>query len=191
MKTNQILTLILFCLLFNCDELEELLSEEVTITSTYTDIITIDVLSEPDPNTAISFQEGGGFNLRNDPKVKDIIDNPEQIKKVEIDRVKYEYKDFSGNVDANTVGSAFFISTAFMDAQNFPIANQNIAEADLFGTRFDLNGDFASANNFLTKEKLLSYIYKGKVSHNPAFFRVEVTITVRFTIEVSLEDTEG
>ncbi|MEW4923509.1 hypothetical protein [Algibacter sp. 2305UL17-15] len=188
MKLNYILSVVLACLIFSCDELEELIDKEVTITTSYTDAVTINIASEADPETDVNFRNGGMFDFLNNSDITEVIGTPEQIKKIEIVSIKYEYKDFSGNVDAQALNSFFFIATGFMNGESFPVQNEKIAEADLLGSVFNLTGDFSRVNNFITEGKLFSYLYEGNVSHNPAFFRVEITVTAKLTVEVNLDD---
>lgn len=189
-KLLRYIALISFIPLLGCDELEEFLKTEITASVSYTNTLTINVPNEASPDTSVRFRANGSFNFFNNAEVKNVIKEPEQIKKIEIQTIKYEYIDFSGNVDAQTVGSYFFIATGFMNGESFPVANEKIAEADLLGTRFNLSGDFSRVNDYITSNKIFSYLYEGEVSHNPAFFKVKVTITAKLTLEVNVEDED-
>jgi hypothetical protein len=176
---------LLFPLLFGCDEVDELLNEDFEITTSFTSSININIFEEEDPNMPQSFQESDGINLRTNAEIAEALDNSGVIQNVEILNIQYEYKNFNGNVDA-VINSRFSLGTAFMDTQTFPIPDHNIAESDLFGTLYTLSGDFSTVNNFIAESNIFTYIYSGTVSHNPAFFIVEVTVTLKITIEVGL-----
>lgn len=178
----------LFIIVSSCDELEDAIDKEVDITTSYTNSVTLDVLSENDPAMEIPFQASNGFDLFNNADVAEVIGTPEQIKKIQIVSIQYEYRNFSGNVDAKTKNSYFFLGTAFMDGQSFPVADQNIAEADVFGTRFNVSGDFSRVNDFITEGKIFTYLYNGSVTHNPVNVVVEITLTLKLTVEVNLDD---
>ena len=137
-----------------------------------------------DPETWQNFSVSGGFNILTNAEVSDALGTSGEIKKVEITNIQYEYKNFSGNVDAVTLGSSFSIATDFMNTQNFEIPTINIANSDLLGDLFYLNGDFSEINNFIAESNVFTYFFEGLISHNPALFDVEVTVTLKITIEI-------
>lgn len=189
MKIRILLLFITLGVCISCDELEELLEDrEVTVTTSYVNTISIDSPMTSNPDDDVSFQAGGGFDFLNNADVAEVIGTPEQIKKIEIVSIKYEYKNFSGNVDAKTKGSYFYLATEFMNGETFPVQNENVAEADLLGSVFNLSGDFSQVNSFITDGKIFSYVYSGSLTDNPAVFSVEVTITAKLTLEVNLDD---
>lgn len=190
MKLKSISYLIIIAVLFiNCDELKDAIEDtEVDITTSYTSTITIDAVEQDNPEDDVSFQESDAFDILNNPDVADAIGTPEQIKKVEILGISYEYKNFSGNVDAMTLNNTFFLATGFMNGQYFPVANNNIAEADLFGTQFNLSGDFSAVNSYASEARIFVYVYSGSVTDNPALFDIEVTVTAKVTVELNIDD---
>ena len=189
MKPLKYILLFSALVLYNCDELKDALPNEIDITTSYINTINIStpVISE-DPEADVSFQDGAAFDFLNNPDVAEYVGTPEQIKAIEILSVQYEYKNFSGNVDAESLNSFFAIATAFMAVDTFSAANTNFAEADVFGTLFTLSGDFSNVNEYISSSKIFSCVYSGTSTHNPADFNVEMTITVRLTLEVNPDD---
>ncbi len=187
MKTLKIMLIAIFLPVFyGCDELVDEL-KEVDITATYSDTVRVSVYEKIDEEEPTRVQESGGFDLINNPDVADAIGTPEQIKKVEILNLQYEYKNFSGNVDAN-MENGFFLLTLSPDDGSFPISDTNIAESDLYGTVFNVPGNFEAVSNIVSQRKIFVYVFQGHASHNPAFFDLEVTLTLRLTVELNLDD---
>ncbi len=189
MKIKFLLLLVLLGIGTSCDELEELIEDrEVTVTTSYVNTININSPMTSDPEEDVGFQEGNGFDFLNNADVAEVVGTPEQIKKIEILSINYEYKNFSGNVDAFTKGARFFIATQFMNGEYYPVQDENVAQADLLGAVFNLPGDFSAVNEFITNGKIFSYVFSGGLTDNPAVFNVEVTITARLTLEVNVDD---
>jgi hypothetical protein len=172
--------------------LEELLFEEVEVTRSFSHTIPIDIGEENDQTMDVSFSESGGANFFANLEVNGLDISQDQLKKVEMQSVKYEYRNFSGNVDVDLV-SAFKLSTNFATSstQSFSAANLNVAESDLLNIEYQLSGDFSAVNEYMTTNKILVYIYSGTASDNPAVFDVRVTITVKMTISVPIDTEEN
>ncbi|WP_353776877.1 hypothetical protein [Winogradskyella sp. 3972H.M.0a.05] len=189
MKPLKYILLLGIVILFNCDELKDALPNEIDITTTYVNTINVSTpLISGDPEADVSFQDAAAFDFLNNPDVAEYVGTPEQIKAIQILNIQYEYKNFSGNVDAESLNSFFAIATAFMAVDTFPVANTNFAESDAFGTLFTVTGDFSNVNEFISESKVFSSVYGGTSTHNPADFSVEMTITVRLTLEVNPDD---
>jgi len=169
---------------FSCDEAEDFFNGEVDITTSFSHTSQISVLEIDDPNTWQNFSVSGGFNILTNAEISDALGTSGEIKKVEITDIQYEYKNFSGNVDAVTLGSSFSIASGFMNTQNFTIPTINIAQSDLLEERFTLTGDFTEINSFIAETNVFTYGFEGLISHNPALFDVEVTVTLKITIEI-------
>ncbi|MGB5437938.1 MAG: hypothetical protein WBM98_18740 [Maribacter sp.] len=182
-KTMLVGVAILF--FFACDELTDSLDtpKEVDITTTYTGVLNIgvpEVFENPDESSMVT--EYGGLDLIGNPDVADVIGTPEQIKNVEVVRVKYEYKNFSGNVDTDLENGSFQFTENIYGS--YPIPDVNIAESDLLGTVYSLSGDFSPMNESINRSKILVYLMQATATHNPATFQVVVSFTLRLKVEV-------
>jgi hypothetical protein len=172
---------------FACDELNDALEEptEVDITTTYTGVMNIDVLEVyENPDVSSTVTGSNGFDLIGNPDVAEVIGTPEQIKNVEVVSVKYEYRNFSGNVDTDLVNGSFRISQHIYGS--YPIPDANVAESDLLGTVYSLSGDFSPINESINRSKILVYAMQATANHNPATFQVVVSVTLRLRVEVDV-----
>ena len=178
-------------LLISCEEIEDLIFEEVEVTRSFTNTISIDIAQEEDPEMDVSFSESGGANFFTNLEVEGISISRDQIKAIEMQSLKYEYTNFSGNVDADLT-STFRLATNFAtgDSQTFNASPTNVAESDLLNTEFQLSGDFSAVNDYMTTNKIVAYIYSGTVSDNSARFDVRVTIRVKLTVSVPSDISE-
>lgn len=176
---------ILFFFACELSELNDALEEptEVDITTTYTRVMNIgvpEVFENPDESSTVT--EADGFDLIDNPDVAEVIGTPEQIKNVEVVSVKYEYRNFSGNVDTYLINGFF----QFTENQSgtYPFPDVNIARSDLLGTVNSLYGDFTPINESINRSKILGYYIYATANHNPATFQVVVSITLRLRVEV-------
>ncbi len=181
-KIKPFLLLVLFFgSILSCDELDELLSEEIEITRSFTGTASINY-DEFD----VEFSETGSVNFNFITlEANGQMINSDQINKIEIQSVKYEFKNFSGNVDAVTIGSYFTLGSTEGN-QDFLVEDTNVAQADLLGTLFNVPANFGIVNDFMKDSKVFVYTYGGSLSDTPAIFDVEFTVTVKIFIEVSL-----
>ncbi len=188
MKTiKHVLALIFFIApLVSCDELEELLEEEIEVQTTFITELEINVPNAPTPNEAVEFQSNFGFwDFTTDPNVTDILNDPSEITKIEINNVRYFYKDVTGNTDAHVEGE--FVFAVGQGTEEFNSVQTNLTQADFNNTLFTLEGDFSLVNEALTKFKNIGFSYNGSVSDNPVSFIVDVSITVTVTIKPDLD----
>lgn len=185
MKLKLLFVVIVFCsIFFSCDELEELLFEEVQITRSFTQTFLIEGLSEENPEMGFLRSASGGVNFSSNLKVDGIEIPKDQIKKIEISSFEYEYSNFSGNVDAKA-SSTFFIDIRFNQASEiYNTPDYNVAESDLFNNEYKVTGDFTEVNEFMTKTKTIEYRHSTAVSHNPARFDIKIKTTVKITVSL-------
>ncbi|MBC3756846.1 hypothetical protein H7U19_00415 [Hyunsoonleella sp. SJ7] len=191
MKSHYILLIICAFTFFACDELDELLFEEVEVTRSFTRSVFIDEGAEEDPEADVGFAESGGENFFTNLEVEGIAISKDQIKKIEMQSVKYEYRNFSGNVDANLDSTFMFAVDLIGNTENFNTPNLNVAESDLFNTQYQLSGDFSKVNEVMSSAGIITYFYSGTLSHNPAMFEVRVTLTVRITVSIPVDEIEA
>ena len=188
MKRFSLVTVLLIAVFnFSCDELEELVPDEIDITTSYVSNLNISSAMTNDPDESVMIQESFAFDFLNNSDVTEHVGTPEQIKRIEIVSVKYEYKNFSGNVDASS-NCSLGLARGFMSLDFFEVTDTNFAEADLFGTLFTLSGDYSQVNDYVSDSKLFGGVYTGSSTHNPVDFTVEVTVTARLTLEINLDD---
>lgn len=187
MKSYFLLLLGLF-FLSSCDDIQDALDNienEVDITTNFVIDIPVAIPDQNDPEISTVFTEYGGFDLLSSPEIAEKVGTPEQIKKVTINSIQYEYENFSGNVDA-IVDSEFRFRDINNDPADFSTPPTNVANADLVGDLFTLNGDFSSVSEKITEEKVIIIIYRGNCSHNPAIFNTRVYINATVTLELDI-----
>jgi len=175
--------------LSSCDEedvLEFFEDPEVDITTNFVLSVGVDIQPLSDPEQSVSFFEGTAIDILSNPQVAEEIGEPDRIKEVVINSITYEFKNFTGNVDADVVG---FISLPGPDGDvSYDVPSVNAAEADLFGTIYNLEGNFSPVNQQVSELKGIGFIFSGNSSHNPVDFRLEVVINATVTVEVNLDD---
>ncbi|WP_353776876.1 hypothetical protein [Winogradskyella sp. 3972H.M.0a.05] len=188
MKTKLFLLLMLFGIsFFGCDELEELLEEEIEVQSTFITELEINVPNGATPEQAMEFESNFGFwDFTEDPNVVDFLGDPDEITKIEINSVRYFYKDVVGNPDAFVEGDIIF--AIGQSAEEFEAVVTNLAQADFNNTLFTLEGDFSQVNAAMTQFRSVGFLYKGSVSDNPVSFITDVSITVTVTIKPDLDN---
>ena len=187
MKTLKYTFLLCFVVFFSCDELEEILEEEIEVQSTFITELEINVPNGSTPEEAMDFQSNFGFwDFTQDPNIVDFLGDPDEITKIEINSVRYFYKDVVGNSDAFVEGQMVFaIGQA---GEEFETVVTNLAQADFNNTLFVLEGDFTTLNAALTQFRAIGFLYSGSVSDNPVSFITDVTITVTVTIKPDLDN---
>ena len=182
------LCLILLFPLLACDALEELVEQEFDENITF--VLSFDVVSgetgNPDDEVSLNTVSKSYF-VAQDPNIKEIINNPNEIKKIKINSVRYEYKNFSGNVDAKVV-SAFSIGIGFGQDEIFNTPSTNAAQAALLGELFTLEGNFDKVSDFATESGGILVQHGGTASHNPASFLTQVTINATVTVQIDVDN---
>ncbi|MEM1003086.1 MAG: hypothetical protein AAGH46_10600 [Bacteroidota bacterium] len=189
---RRVKTLLLLCpiLFLACDDedlLDFLEDPEIDVTTNF--VFSFDVASPQltDPNERVSFSNIQAIDILSNPQISEEIGEPERIKKVVINSVTYEFKNFSGNVDADVRGFLGFPGPDAQD-QNFEMQEVNAAESDLFVYIYTLNGDFTGISARVTELTGIGCVYLGSSSHNPIDFTLEVIVNATVTLELNVED---
>ncbi len=187
MKLLKYILLLSSIALFNCDDLEEIFEEEIEVQSTFITELETNVPNGSTPEEAMSFQSNTGvWNFAEDPNIVDFLGSPDEITKIEINSVRYFYKDVVGNSDAFIEGQILFAVGQGGDA--FETVVTNLSQADFNNTLFTLNGDFNNVSAAMTEFKAVAFRYSGSVSDNPVSFVTDVSITVTVTIKPDLDN---
>jgi hypothetical protein len=191
MKYFKFFFLLTLCLSMNsCDE-EEILEffedPELDITTNFVFNMTISSPMVSDPTERVYFNDIVAYDIISNPQVAEEIGEPERIKKVVINSVVYEFKNFSGNVDAEVRGSLGFPGPDGEDI-NFDMAEVNAAEADLLNNVYSINANFSGISERATSLKGIGCVYFGSSSHNPVDFSLQVIVNATITVEVNLDD---
>jgi hypothetical protein len=181
-----LLLVVFFGSILSCDDLEELLEEEIEVQTTFITELEINVPNASTPNEAVDFESNFGFwNFTTDPNVTEILNDPDEITKIEINSVRYFYKDVVGNENAYVEGEMVF--SVGQGSREFDTVVANLDQADFNNTLYTLEGDFSPVNAALTQNRNIGFYYSGSVSDNPVNFITDVSITVTVTIKPDLD----
>lgn len=185
----------LFCLilllpLWGCEELDELLEEEFDVNISFNRQITIDVQPTGNPEEAVNFSESTVINLTDAPELDEFREsnNRTEVKAININRIRYFYKDVSGNEIA-VVAAEFQIPLIIAQPDVFGTPQVNLFDAATNPNPFIIDDDFTNINellNNLTGFSILELEYVGSVSDNPVEFTVDVTIDATLTLEIQV-----
>ncbi|MEM9679110.1 MAG: hypothetical protein AAF901_02200 [Bacteroidota bacterium] len=187
MKRLNYILLGMWMLIYGCDVLEDAFEEEIEVQSTFITELETNVPNGATPEEAMEFQSNLGFwNFAEDPNVVEFLGDPDEITKIEINSVRYFYKDVVGNPNAFIEGEIIFVAGQGSDA--FETAVVNLAQADFNNTLFTLEGDFTTVNQAMTQFRSIGFSYSGSVSDNPVNFITDVSITVTVTIKPDLDN---
>ncbi|WP_299364975.1 hypothetical protein [Winogradskyella sp.] len=182
MKAFKLLILICLLLFFACDEVEELLEQEIDVETTFITELEINVPNGPTPETAMDFQSNTGlWDFREDPNVMEYLGDSDEITKIRINSVRYFYKDVVGNPDAFVEGE--IVIAVGQAGEEYETAVVNLSQADFNNTLFTLEGDFTNVNTALTQLRAIAFFYSGSVSDNPVRFVTDVSINCTVTIK--------
>jgi hypothetical protein len=189
MKTiKYILTLILFITpLVSCENIEDLLEGEIDIPVTF--VIDINGLAVPensDPNAPNFFIGSAIYDILSNPNIADVIGTPEQIKKIVINSLQYQYRNFAGNVDAVISGEMKFIVSG-NQLQSFNTLPINVAEASFTTEQFDLQG-IEGVEISLNNNGLVAVSHSGTSTFNPIIFDNRLIINATVTVDVNIDD---
>lgn len=188
-KTLILLTAVLF-IFTSCDEL---VKKDVDVPITFTLIEQIAVPEDSDPKAENKYGVGGSYDILSHPDVANVIGTPDKIKKIQITKIRYEFDNFKGNVDAilsgviglpTKNGSGYLGS--YIDSY-FEINPVNVAEANLLSNQYTLNGDFSKVNEYLSENVELQYAVMGVSTHNPVNFNIVLTVSATVTVEASID----
>nr|WP_321234468.1 hypothetical protein [uncultured Psychroserpens sp.] len=187
MKILRYITILSCIFLYNCEDLEELFEEEIEVQSTFITELEINVPNGSSPEEAMDFQSNQGFwNFATDPNVTEILGDPDEITKIEINSVRYFYKDVVGNDNAHVEGALIF--SVGQGTEEYETVLTNLAQADFNNTLYTLNGDFSPVNAAMTQNDNIGFYYSGSVSDNPVSFIMDVSITVTVTIKPDVDN---
>ncbi|MEO0571467.1 MAG: hypothetical protein AAF039_07150 [Bacteroidota bacterium] len=170
-----------------CDLLEEASDRDLDIPITITlalDVAVAEAAGSMDVST--SFESSlDVFDILSAPEVSSRIAEPDAISRIRVTGATYEYTNFSGNVDAVMEGNIRFGSGGIVGLVDFATAPVNVANADLLGDRFTLDGDFENLSNKLTNGiSAIAAVYEGNSSHNPVLVQVLVTVNAVITVDL-------
>ena len=191
-KSFLVLILIISPLL-SCEDLDEILVQEIDIPLSF--VIDINDISVPDdqsPDAENTFLELGNYRISNNPDVDKYIHSEEQIKKIILNSVRYEYRNFSGNVDAIASGEIEFEAETY-DTNNgkdvsLAIQPVNVAEASLSTELFNLQGAQGVSIPFDNVDGDINFVFLGTSTANPLIFDARFTVNVTVTVEVNAND---
>lgn len=188
MKPVKVIVSIAFVLfiLSGCDEL---IKKDVDVPITFEVFQEIDI---PKTNYEISyFDYDGYFDILSHPDIANAIGTPDKIKNIKITKIQYEFKNFSGNVDAVINGDIILPEESFSSnipfERMFEIAPVKVAESVLLGELYTLNGDFKKVNEYLTQSTIFEYSFSGVSSRNPVNCLMVMHVFATVTVEASLD----
>ncbi|QGY47317.1 hypothetical protein GM418_27715 [Maribellus comscasis] len=194
MKSVKIIVLITFVLivLSGCDEL---VKKDVDIPINFNVTQNVVVPGDSDPNKDTEFVSAGEYDILSHPDVANAIGTPDKIKKVKITEIFYEFKNFSGNVDADITGNFVFpkdtkLSFDYDTEEQFYIGPVRVANADLFNELYTLDENFDNINSYLSTATIFYHAFIGSSTDNPAIFDIVLKVSATVTVEASL-DFEG
>ncbi|MFD2726559.1 hypothetical protein [Hyunsoonleella rubra] len=187
MKTYYLLLMAIIFFCSSCEELEELIEEEFEVQTTFITELETNVPNASSPEEAVNFKSNLGFwDFTQDPNVSEYLGDPDEITKIEINSVRYFYKNVTGNEDAHVQGEMVF--SVGQGGESYSTVQTNLAQADFNNTAYNLAGDFSPVNNAITQFRSIGFFYEGSVSDNPVRFTTDVSITVTVTIKPDIDN---
>lgn len=190
---NIFVPLFTMLLFLSCDELEELLEEEIDIPISFAgDLNIVSESSVSEPTDPITVQtEFAIYRINDDPDIAEIISDPSEISKIKINRIRYSYKDFEGNEESLVIEAGFIFVNQNMSVSQYEILDTgvNVSEADFRNDAFVLEDDFSEVENgFQPGFPTVSIKYFGTLSHNPVYFTVGITVDATVTIKPDIDN---
>lgn len=187
LKTVFLLSASIF-ILCACDEL---ITKDVDVPITFEVFQEIDIKADPNPYQMVTFEYDGFYDILSHPDVANAIGTPDKIKKVQITKIKYEYRNFKGNVDAVIRGDVIMPEESFTHNipfdRMFAMKSVKVAESALFSEQYTLDGNFNKVNEYLSQSAVFEYAFSGVTTHNPVnvitVFKVYATITVEASLD--------
>jgi len=180
--------LVLLLPFLGCEALNDLTEQEVDIPITVFVNLAVAVPFDEDPDTPFKFpfSSKSSYSLLNDPVVSNAVDNPEDIVRLRINLVRYEYRNYIGEIEVSAYGDIQIVKPGTVYSYATP--QKNIAEADFANTIFTLEGDYATVDNFLSSDKSFEVYHEGTANANPAQFDTYITIDATVTVQVDAGD---
>ena len=187
-KISLITAVVVLIICTGCDKAKEFLDmQEIDVDTSFVVSFPFGISAMTDPATPSIFGRSMGYDILSNPDVAEYIGNPEQIKKVVINSIQYEYRNFTGNVDASVSGG--FIFESGPQGNNFFMAETvNLANSDLLGTIYTLQGNFDDISERISQDRRVFFTSSGTSSHNPAGWIIDVIFTVTVTVELDADD---
>lgn len=172
----------------SCDEEEvirSLFPDEVDIPITFAFTINdIAVPKDSDPNATNSFSRIASYDLLTNPNITDQAGTADAIKKIVITDAKYEYRNFSGNVDAVASGSFQFLSLG-RDSPLLTTVPANVAAASATSELFPINN--APGIELNPGDGVIGVLYAGSTTANPVVFDTWVTVSATVTVSPDID----
>ena len=193
MKNIRTLALIpvLFFLLNGCDKLA---TKDIDVPLSFEVFQEIDVPPQSYPSQVADFEYDGMFDIFSHPDITNAIGTRDLIKKIKITKIQYEFKNFSGNIDAVIKGDIILPEESFSSniplQKMFEISNVKVADAVLTKELYTLQGNFNDVNEHLTKSTIFEYSFAGISTHNPVKVWMVIKVSATVTVEATF-DWEG
>ncbi len=187
--TRAIIFLTLLLPFFGCDELEELLEEEIDVPISFQGFLHVESATVGDPSDPVSItSDFAVYNFENDPEVAELLGDPSEITEIKIKRIRYLFQNFEGNSDANVVGGFEALIGPVGGTQIFDGVQTHLESADANNTLFLLEDDFSNLNEHMTEFHSIGIRYVGSASDNPVIFDVDITVEAVVTIKPDLDN---
>jgi len=189
MKKISLRTTLVFLILFTgCEEAKELIdNQEIDVNTSFVVSFSFGIPEMADPTTPVDYGRSEGYDILSNPEVAERIGDPDRIKKVVINSIQYEFRNFTGNVDANASGR-FVFEPGSQGNNVFETETVNIANSDLLGTIYTLQGDFEDISQRISQDRRVFFTNAGTSSHNPAGWIIDVFFNVTVTVELDADD---
>ncbi|MDT0557761.1 hypothetical protein RM697_03835 [Ichthyenterobacterium sp. W332] len=185
MKPLKFIIILLVFFNFSCDEIEELLEEDIEVSISFQGLLEVESETLLNPEDQVEFNsEAATYNILQDPEIAELLESGSgtgEIKKIEITQIRYLFQNFEGNSDAVATG-VFQLLDPSMFIQGFETVQTNLASADQNNSLYTIDGDFTEINERLTDSGSLIILFAGTASDNPVYFDVDVTVFVKVTI---------
>ena len=187
-KVSLIISLAVLLIVTGCDKVKELIDmQEIDVDTSFVVSFPFGISAMPNPATPVNFGRSMGYDILSNPDVADRIGSPDQIKKVVINSIQYEYRNFTGNVDANLSGQ--FVFEPGPQGNNFFMTETvNLANSDLLGTIYTLQGNFEDISERISQDRSVFFTSSGTSTHNPAGWIIDVIFTATVTVELNADD---
>ena len=151
MKLLKYIFLFGIVLCFNCDELEEILEEEIQIQINARGLMHVDSPNLGDPSDPVDLEsEFVTYNFLNDPEIEELVNDQSELKKIEIQRIRYQFQNFSGNTDAVAIGQIKVVIAPSGVFQDYNTPQVHLETADNTNELYIIQGNFDAVNNFVT-----------------------------------------
>lgn len=186
MRKKWCIYLVLILPLLGCEELEDLADQEIEIPVTAFVTLQVAVPFDPMPESN-TFSSSQTYFLGNDPVITNAVDNLDQVKKMQINLIEYEFRNFEGDFDILASGT-FSLLKPYASGQGYTVPLTNVTQASFNGTEYTLEGDYSSIENVLGAGNSFIVDFRGQTDGNPALFDMFITLHGTVTVEVGVDD---